>query len=169
MTYKGFTDYSCFDSLTDQGVKFVTRLRIDGKYETLSEREPPRDSRVRSDKRIRLGVERRTMSNPLRRIEMEPRPGHDEFVLLTNHLDLDAETVAELYSERWRIEQFFRLLKQNLRVQDVCGDLGQRGADSNLDSIDRNAVAEVFDVAVAVCLVICELDSDDAAATVCLP
>jgi len=118
---KGFTDYSWFDELTDQGVRFVTRFRRDGKYETLAERAPPEGSRVRSDRIIRLGVERNTMKNRLRRIEFEPLEGHQEFVLLTNNLRIKAETAAELYRERWRIEQFFRLLKQNLRVKSFVG------------------------------------------------
>lgn len=118
---KAFTDYRWFDKLTADGVKFVTRFRRDGKYETLSQTEPPPGSRVRSDQLIRLGVERHTMNSPLRRIELEPLEGHDEFVLVTNHLDLDAETVADLFGERWQIEQFFRLLKQNLRVKTFVG------------------------------------------------
>jgi len=118
---KAFTDYSWFDKLTDDGVKFVTRFRRDGRYETLSQIELPPGSRVCSDRLIRLGVERHTMKHSLRRIELEPLEGHDEFVLLTNHLSLDAETVADLYGERWQIEQFFRLLKQNLRVKTFVG------------------------------------------------
>lgn len=118
---KGFTDYAWFDKLTDDGVKFVTRMRRDAKYETLCEADPEPDTRQRSEKLIQLGAERRVMRNPLRRIELEPLDGHEEFVLLTNHIELDAETLAQLYAERWQIEQFFRLLKQNLRVKTFVG------------------------------------------------
>lgn len=118
---KAFIDYGWFDELTAGGVQFVTRFRKGGKYETLSEREPPPNSRVRSDRIIRLGAGPNAMKHPLRRIELEPLEGHDEFVLLTNHLALSAETVAALYGERWQIEQFFRLLRQNLRVKTFVG------------------------------------------------
>jgi hypothetical protein len=118
---KGFTDYAWFDELTDDGVKFVTRFRRDGHYETLCERAPPQGSRVRSDRIIRLGAERRVMRNRLRRIECEPEQGHEEFVLLTNNFRIKAETAAALYRERWQIEQFFRLLKQNLRLKSFVG------------------------------------------------
>lgn len=118
---KGFTDYSWFDKLTDDGVKFITRMRKDARYETLCEAEPQPGTRQRSDKLIQLGAERRVMRNPLRRIELEPLEGHDELVLLTNHIELDAETLVQLYAERWQIEQFFRLLKQNLRVKTFVG------------------------------------------------
>jgi transposase len=96
-------------------------MRKDATYETLCEAEPEPNTRQRSDKLIQLGAERRTMRNPLRRIELEPLEGHEELVLLTNHIELDAETLAQLYGERWQIEQFFRLLKQNLRVKTFVG------------------------------------------------
>jgi IS4 transposase len=42
-------------------------------------------------------------------------------VLLTNHLRLAASTVAAVYRERWQVEQFFRALKQSLRIKTFVG------------------------------------------------
>jgi hypothetical protein len=42
-------------------------------------------------------------------------------VLLTNHLRLVASTVAAVYWERWQVEQFFRALKQSLRIKTFVG------------------------------------------------
>lgn len=117
---KAYTDYGWFDRLTEQGVWFVTRMRRDARYEILQQREPMAE-RVRQDSVIRLGVERHTMRQKLRRIELSPLEGHDEFVLLTNNLRWSAETVAQLYRQRWEIEQFFRALKQNLRLKSFVG------------------------------------------------
>jgi IS4 transposase len=36
---------------------------------------------------------------------------------LTNHYDLEPETVAELHRQRWQIELFLKALKQNLRIK----------------------------------------------------
>jgi len=33
-------------------------------------------------------------------------------VLLTNHLDFGATTIAAIYRDRWEIELFFKTLKQ---------------------------------------------------------
>ena len=44
-----------------------------------------------------------------------------EIVLLTNHLDFGATTIANVYKERWQIELFFKALKQNLRVKSFVG------------------------------------------------
>ncbi len=44
-----------------------------------------------------------------------------EIVLLTNHLDFGATTIAGIYKERWQIELFFKALKQNLKVKSFVG------------------------------------------------
>ena len=41
--------------------------------------------------------------------------------LLTNDLDASAQEIADLYKRRWRIELFFRLMKQTLRITKFVG------------------------------------------------
>lgn len=43
------------------------------------------------------------------------------FVFYTNNLDITAEEVALLYKYRWRVELFFKWLKQHLRVKEFYG------------------------------------------------
>ncbi|CAB1065165.1 Transposase, GSU2180 family, partial [Olavius sp. associated proteobacterium Delta 1] len=42
-------------------------------------------------------------------------------VLLTNHLEFGATTIAAIYKDRWQIEIFFKALKQNLKVKTFVG------------------------------------------------
>ena len=42
-------------------------------------------------------------------------------VFLTNNFDLPAETIAHLYRLRWRVELFFKWIKQNLRIKHFFG------------------------------------------------
>ena len=44
-----------------------------------------------------------------------------ELVLLTNHFQLAASTIAAIYKERWQIELFFKLLKQQLKIKSFVG------------------------------------------------
>jgi IS4 transposase len=44
-----------------------------------------------------------------------------EIVLLTNLFDFGATTIAAIYKERWKIELFFKALKQNLTVKSFVG------------------------------------------------
>jgi len=45
----------------------------------------------------------------------------EEMELLTNRFDLSAETIAEIYKQRWQIELFFKAIKQNLRIKTFVG------------------------------------------------
>lgn len=38
-------------------------------------------------------------------------------VFLSNHLDLPALTIAQLYKSRWQVELFFKWIKQNLHIE----------------------------------------------------
>lgn len=58
---------------------------------------------------------------PLRRIVVWDKENEREIVLLTNHLDFGATTVAAIYKDRWQIEIFFKALKQNLKVKTFVG------------------------------------------------
>jgi hypothetical protein len=41
--------------------------------------------------------------------------------LLTNHATLAADTVGQIYRERWQTELFFKALKQDLKVKTFLG------------------------------------------------
>lgn len=42
-------------------------------------------------------------------------------VFLTNNFSLSAISIAELYHHRWRIELFFKWIKQHLRIKQFYG------------------------------------------------
>jgi IS4 transposase len=43
------------------------------------------------------------------------------FVYLTNHFELAPDIIAELYGNRWKIELFFKWIKQHLRIKAFYG------------------------------------------------
>jgi IS4 transposase len=45
----------------------------------------------------------------------------EELVLLTNNFELAAATIAAIFKERWQIELFFKLLKQQLKIKTFVG------------------------------------------------
>ena len=74
---------------------------------------------VLSDSIIRLTVYKSKHDYPevLRRIEYYDDEQDRVFVFLTNALSLDALEVANLYKSRWKIELFFKWMKQHLNIQ----------------------------------------------------
>jgi IS4 transposase len=57
----------------------------------------------------------------LRRIEVWLDDKQDPIVLVTNNLKLAASTIAAIYRDRWRIELFFKAIKQSLRIRTFIG------------------------------------------------
>ena len=51
---------------------------------------------------------------------MDPET-NKRFVFLTNIFTIPAETVAEIYKQRWQIELFFKWIKQHLRIKSFFG------------------------------------------------
>ena len=50
-----------------------------------------------------------------------PSEQQNRIVFLTNLLEFGATTIAAIYKERWKIELFFKALKQNLTVKTFVG------------------------------------------------
>ena len=118
---RGYQDYKWFEHLTRQGVWFVTRLRGHARVEVLESRPLPRTGKVSQDQRIRLGAQRYRMRTQMRRIVVPDPTRSEPLVLLTNNFEFAASTIAAIYADRWKIETFFRIIKQNLRVKSFVG------------------------------------------------
>lgn len=118
---RGYTDYKWFASLTKQGVYFVTRQRWNSHFEVEKELSVRPGSDIQSDQIVMLGHRSYRTGVSVRRIvKRDPETGK-ELVFLTNKLDLAANTIAEIYRDRWQIETFFKALKQSLRVKTFVG------------------------------------------------
>jgi hypothetical protein len=120
---RAYNDYAQFARWTEQGIFFVTRMKESAVYEVIETREVPRHRNILSDEVIRLTGPGAQQKCPhlLRRIVVWDEENEREIVLLTNHLDFGATTIAEIYRERWKIELFFKALKQNLKVKTFVG------------------------------------------------
>jgi transposase len=57
----------------------------------------------------------------IRRIEYEDVATGLQLTFLTNNMLLDAVVIAMLYKERWKVELFFKWIKQNLRIKKFFG------------------------------------------------
>lgn len=120
---RAYNDYKHFARWTEAGVFFVTRMKGNAVYETIEERNAPLHRNIVSDETIVLtGAQAQNKCpHPLRRIVVWDADNERELVLLTNHLDFGATTIADIYKERWQIELFFKALKQNLHVKGFVG------------------------------------------------
>ena len=58
---------------------------------------------------------------PVRRIKYYDENIQKIFNCLANHFAVSALTVAERYRDRWRVELFFKWIKQHLRIESFFG------------------------------------------------
>lgn len=120
---KGYVDYQWFNSLTKQGVFFVTRLRSKAVYRIEERRDVDKSSGVLSDQIIQLSSAHaiKRGAPKLRRIGYrDPLTGRF-YEFLTNHFRLSAATIAAIYKDRWQVELFFKAIKQNLQINAFVG------------------------------------------------
>jgi hypothetical protein len=120
---RAYNDYQLFGAWTARGVFFVTRLKAEAAYEVIERREVPRNRNILSDEVIRLTGAKAADKCPdlLRKVVVWDADNEREIVLLTNHLEFGATTIAAIYKDRWEIELFFKALKQNLKVKTFVG------------------------------------------------
>lgn len=118
-----YNDYKRFGEWTERGVFFVTRMKRDAIYEVIEDRRVPSNRNILFDQIIRLTGRRAPgrCPYPLRRVVVWDRENDRTIVILTNHFEFGATTISAIYKDRWKIEIFFKALKQNLKVKTFIG------------------------------------------------
>lgn len=102
---------------------FIVRAKKNLKFRRRYSAQTDRTTGVLCDQTILLDGYYSTQHypEPLRRIRYFDTEQQRRFVFLTNNFQLPALTVAELYRSRWRIELFFKWIKQHLRIKAFYG------------------------------------------------
>jgi len=124
---RGYFDFSLFKSRIKNENYFVTRCKVNTRYESIEELDLPdgKDEHILKDEIIRLtstkAIESGMDQEKLRRVVVYKEDENKVIELICNNLEWSAATIAELYKRRWRIETFFKLLKQNLQVKTFIG------------------------------------------------
>lgn len=119
----GYTDYKQFAIWTEAGVYFVTKQKDNAVYRVIKDRVVPDNRKILKDQLIELTgyYSAKKCPHMLRRIEVWDEENKRIIVLLTNHLEFGATTIASIYKDRWQIEIFFKALKQNLKIKTFVG------------------------------------------------
>ena len=106
---------------------FVTRIKSNTTYETIEELDLPEgvDQNILKDEIIKLtsnkAVETGISEYMLRLVHIYKEDENKVITVITNQLDWEYNTIAELYKKRWDIELFFKSIKQNLQVKTFWG------------------------------------------------
>ncbi len=124
---KGYNNYKQYATFTEQGIFFVTRQKDNAVYEVVLEclHDHTTSSNILQETIITQSYQD-SRNNPqtlkLRRIAWYDEKQNRSYEFITNNFELAAETIALLYKYRWKIELFFKKLKQNFPLQYFVGD-----------------------------------------------
>jgi len=120
---RGYLDYRMYSRWTDQGVYFVTRQKGNALFRVVGDRPLPRGRHILADQLIEFTeyYSKKKCSHTLRRIEMWDEEKDETIVFITNHFAFGATTIAAIYKDRWQIEIFFKIIKQNLKIKTFVG------------------------------------------------
>ena len=120
---RGYVDFARLYRFVLAGAFFVTRAKAGLKINRLESRPVDKTTGVRSDQIVWLALDKSIEHYPdrFRRVSYQDPETGKFLVFLTNNFDLPALTIAQLYKSRWRVELFFKWVKQNLRIKHFFG------------------------------------------------
>lgn len=121
---RAYLDYKRLKRIDHNEATFVIRGKTNLKYKRIASRKIEKGKAVKCDQTIKLSGEASLKKYPtkLRRIKYYVSDLDKTFVFLTNNDELEAEVIAALYKNRWRVEIFFKWIKQNLSIKKFWGE-----------------------------------------------
>lgn len=120
---RAYLDFERLYKMHQHHCYFVLREKRNFKYRRLYSRRVDKSKGFRCDQIIKLigFYSSKNYPEKLRRIKLYDKEKDKTIVLLTNNFGYSAEIIADLYKERWKIELFFKWVKQHLRIKKFFG------------------------------------------------
>jgi hypothetical protein len=120
---RGYIDYDRLYTIHRTGAYFVVRAKNNFNFKRQYSFKCDKDKGVRCDQSVLLAGFYVSEDYPdkLRRIKYYDQETDIEFVFLTNNFELSAIDIALLYKYRWRVELFFKWIKQHLKILSFWG------------------------------------------------
>ena len=121
---RGYLDFQRLHAFHRCGAFFVTRTKAGVLLRRRYSRSVDTTTGLRSDHTVMLtsAASLKNYPDPLRRIRFYDLDQRRWLVFLTNNFDLPALTIAHLYKSRWKVELFFKWIKQHLRIKAFYGN-----------------------------------------------
>ena len=121
---RGYLDFERLARLDDAGSFFVTRAKSNTQVRRRYSRPVDRSTGLICDQTVVLTgyYTRKGFNSPLRRVKFNDPETGKTLVFLSNNFVLPAMTIAKLYKYRWRVELFFKWIKQHLRIKAFFGE-----------------------------------------------
>ena len=121
---KGYLDFARLFRINSASAFFVTRAKTNLAFKRLYSKKVDKTLGLRCDQTIKLTTHHSSKAYPenLRRVKYYDKEQGKMYVFLTNNFEITAMEVALLYKHRWKIELFFKWIKQHLKIKTFWGE-----------------------------------------------
>ena len=120
---RGYVDYKRLYKIHTCGAFFVTRAKDNMNYKRLYSHQKDIANGIIYDQTIMLNNHYASKDYPekMRRIKFKDEQTGKLLIFLTDNFHLKATDIAQLYKHRWKIELFFKWIKQHLKIKSFWG------------------------------------------------
>ena len=120
---RGYIDFKRLYHLNKEMSYFVVRAKKNLKFKRLYSNKVDKSTGLRCDQMVKLSgfYQKKDYPEIIRRVKYFDAENNKYFVFLTNNFEVPAFTIALLYKNRWKIELFFKWIKQHLRIKSFYG------------------------------------------------
>ena len=120
---RAYLDFRRLYQLHQSAAVFVTRSKTNTGLRRIYSHRIDKATGVKFDQTVALTgyYSKRDYPEKLRRIKYFDAEKGRSVIFLTNQFTLPAIIIAELYRYRWRVEIFFKWIKQHLRIKSFYG------------------------------------------------
>jgi hypothetical protein len=120
---RGYVDYKRLYKIHMCDAFFVTRAKDNMNYRRLYSHPKDKTKGILFDQTILLNNYYASKDYPekIRIIKFRDEQTGKELIFLTNNFQLKATEIAQLYKHRWKIELFFKWIKQHLKIKSFWG------------------------------------------------
>jgi Domain of unknown function (DUF4372)/Transposase DDE domain len=120
---RGYVDFQRLYIFTLSAAFFVVRTKSNVLLQRRYSHPVDKTTGVRSDHTVILTAIDSAKAYPeqLRRVSYIDVETRKRFKFLTNNFALPALTIAQIYKSRWKVELFFKWIKQHLRIKAFYG------------------------------------------------
>lgn len=121
---KAYVDYERLYEIELARAFFITRAKENMSYTIIESKRIDGLAGILKDELVLMKRwhTRRWYPVAIRRIEYKDEATGLLLIFLTNNVLLEATVIARLYKERWKVELFFKWIKQNLRIKKFYGN-----------------------------------------------
>ncbi len=120
---RAYIDYKRLYRLNKELGYFIIRAKKNLKFKRLYSHKIDKSRGLKCDQTVNFTgyYQKKDYPETIRRVKFYDEENKKTFVFLTNNFEISAMTVAMLYKNRWKIELFFKWIKQHLKIKSFYG------------------------------------------------